>query len=165
MELPASTRCADPAAAVAQLLTRVIQAVKAVAIARRVIRQNGSELVMLPSFPVAGKSTSAVIELSTRSEMVESADDETESLVAKPTSESSKVAGAIAGRTRQGEEVQLVARGKESVLVAVESLARALSYLKNEQSLLVAPRFIESEVPGEQDPVTFLCFDMIPHPL
>ena len=82
-----------------QLSTGVLQAVKAVAIARRVLQQNGSELVMLPSFPVANKNTSLVLELTSRAEAVAAAGDEVESLLVKPASEASKVAGAIAGRT------------------------------------------------------------------
>lgn len=142
--------------------TSVNQAVKAIAIARKHIRASGSELVMSTTFPVASRSGSVVFELTTSDVAVEApGQEEGTDLVVKPASDAAKVAGAISNRTRLGEVIRLVARGKESVMIAVESLDAAVNYLKNEQSLRVAPRFIEKPSPDGEEMLTMMCFDVL----
>eukprot|EP00658_Telonema_sp_P-2_P012102 TRINITY_DN14610_c0_g1_i3.p1 TRINITY_DN14610_c0_g1~~TRINITY_DN14610_c0_g1_i3.p1 ORF type:complete len:406 (-),score=120.70 TRINITY_DN14610_c0_g1_i3:283-1500(-) len=142
--------------------TSVNQAVKAIAIARKNMRDCGTELVMAATFPVASRSSSVVFTLSTTDIAVEAANDESTSLVVKPSSMPAKVAGAVAGRSRQGDVVQLVAKGKESVLIAVEALVAAVTFLENDLRLLVAPRFIQTEEDnGTGGKVTLMCFDIL----
>lgn len=141
----------------------VNQAVKAVAIARKHMRDGGTEILMSASFPVASRSSSVVLELSCSRDVTVEAleEDDSANLVVKPASEAPKVAGAIANRTREGKVVRLVARGKESVMVAVESLAAAVNYLKNQQRLLISPRFIETQASESEERLTLLCFDVL----
>eukprot|EP00656_Telonema_subtile_P036947 TRINITY_DN4101_c0_g1_i5.p1 TRINITY_DN4101_c0_g1~~TRINITY_DN4101_c0_g1_i5.p1 ORF type:complete len:378 (-),score=73.74 TRINITY_DN4101_c0_g1_i5:399-1532(-) len=152
----------EPGTTRAFLLTRG-QAVKSVAIARKHMRDSGTELLMAASFPVASRSSSVVLELSRCSDLTVEAlgEDDSTNLVVKPASDPPKVAGAVSNRTREGQVVRLVARGKESVMIAVESLVAAVNYLKDERRLLIAPRFIETESLECEERLTMICFDVL----
>ena len=60
--------------------------------------------------------------------MAVAADDE--SLSAKPTTDAYKLAGAIAGRLREGQRVSILVKGAVPVLIAVKAIAKAQEYLE-----------------------------------
>jgi len=108
------------------------QAMKALAIVRRVYETKGVELDMLVRviFEPGSSKSSIIIEVT--EEIYENEATEGDFLV-KHESDPYKVAGAIAGRVRNQETVGLQAVGPQSVYNTVKALSLAKSYLKKDE--------------------------------
>lgn len=104
------------------------QAVKAIAGARRNLYEEEIDLIAEPYFPYGDESGEIHITLR-KSSMINDALS-TSDVTVKPTSEFTKVAGAIAGRIREGERVNVICRGKVGVFLAVKSIEVAGRYLE-----------------------------------
>eukprot|EP00854_Cymbomonas_tetramitiformis_P001719 gene1719-2379_t len=104
------------------------QAVKAIAGARRNLFEEEIDLIAEPYFPYGDESGEIHITLR-KSSMINDALS-TSDVTVKPTSDFTKVAGAIAGRIREGERVNVICRGKVGVFLAVKSIEVAGRYLE-----------------------------------
>jgi len=128
--------------------TAINQAVKALAIARRYLEDEGDEVVDLigqPSFE--GQTDHCVIRLR-RSRPIDMSKDYS-GITATPSSDPYKVAGAIAGKIRNGERVGITAVGPMAVFHAVESVAVSNTYLRDDRiNIKFAPSFDKVEVSG-----------------
>ena len=126
-------------------------AAKAIAIARSYIADEGVfDLRAQPEFEsdTSGGCTIVLTKADTLPMMAGSVEDT--DLMVKPTSDPKKVAGAIAGRVRDGQKVSLIAYGAESVFYVIKSVAFARRYLYEEGvDLIFAPRFVTLELRDE----------------
>lgn len=97
------------------------QALKAVAIARQqtVREEGGCDLLCAPLFD--GGSARALIQLFGMKPRDDDVQDD--DMIVKSGSDPYKVAGAIAGRIREGTDAALLAKGADSAFHAVESMS------------------------------------------
>jgi len=129
--------------------TAINQAIKALAIARRFLEDEGpDEIVDLIGQPVfEGETDHCVIRLR-RSRPIDMSKEYT-GITATPTSDPYRVAGAIAGKIRNGERVGITAVGPLAVFHAVESIAVSNTYLRDDRiNIKFAPSFDKVEVSG-----------------
>lgn len=141
---PPALMCTGPRA--------INQAVKAIAIARKFLSEEENDdgeitdLIGQPRFE--GQTAKCVIRLR-RSRPI-NMDMEVSELTALPNSDPYKVAGAIAGKIRDGERVGITAIGANSVFHALESIAVSQTYLKDDRiDIKFAPSFTKKEVSGK----------------
>lgn len=116
------------------------QTVKAIAIARSYLTADGFDLRAQIEFQ-GRDSPEATITLSRIQEHPQ-ADIVAEELTVKKDSDPYKVAGAVAGRVREGKRVQLIGLGPDAVFRCIETLAVGRRYLsKDGMDLTFAPEF------------------------
>jgi len=124
---PPSVAATGPAA--------INQAMKAIAIARKYLLEEDKtcDLVCTPRFEEDIRQSSRVcFELKKRKPVrsVPSEDD----LSAKEKTDPYKLAGAIAGRVRDGENVAVTTKGPVPVLIAVKAIGLANTYMEDEDT-------------------------------
>ena len=86
-------------------------------------------------------------------------------LTAKDKTDVFKLAGAIAGRVRDGEQVAVTTKGAIPVLVVVKAIATAQEYLAEESiALKFVIAIVDLENPEIRDATsTYLHFAIVPH--
>ena len=124
------TRAGQPPVILASGSHSINQSIKAIAICRGYLQDDGVDISAQPEFREShGTAVSFDIEKSKRiSKVIPS----TEDLKVAGTSDPNIVAGAIAGKIRGSSRVTLQAIGPSSVLHAVEAIAIARRYLEND---------------------------------
>jgi len=147
---PPAVMCTGPGA--------INQAIKAIAIARRYLtddeEENPTDIIAQPQFD--GQSDQLVIRLR-RSRPIDMSMDYSD-LTATPGSDPYKVAGAIAGKIRDGERVGMNAVGANAVFHAVEAIAVSRTYLREDRiDIKFAPSFTKVDDPrkGECNAIHF----------
>jgi stage V sporulation protein S len=71
---------------------------------------------------------------------------DSEDFLVKGSSDPFKVAGAIAGRIRDGERIGVLAKGEDAVFKTVESISVARRYMEEEGvDIKFAPKFVDLE--------------------
>ena len=110
------------------------QAVKAIAIARRQAAAESAtfDMIVCPVFDGEqsvrnGSSVTLVLEKSAM--IVPGGTEADDALSAKPSTDASKLAGAIAGRVRESQKCSILVKGAVPVLIAVKAIAKAQEYL------------------------------------
>jgi len=142
------------------------QAMKAIAIARKYLLEEDKpiDLVCSPVFEQDVRSGSNVCFELTKSKPVnrEPLEDD---LTAKDKTDVFKLAGAIAGRVRDGEEVAVTTKGAIPVLVVVKAIATAQEYLAEESlTLKFVISIVDLENPEIRDATsTYLHFAIVPY--
>ena len=69
---------------------------------------------------------------------------DSDDLIVRDTSDPYKVAGAIAGRLREGERVGLLTKGPEGVFISVQAIAMARVYCEEDKfDIKFAPKRVE----------------------
>lgn len=155
----------DPPAIMATGPAAINQAIKAIAIARKYLLDEESPIDMLvfPKFEQDIREGSNVIFEIKKSAPIAREPSETD-LSCKEKTDAFKLAGAIAGRVRDGEEVALTVKGAIPVLVSIKAIALAQDYL-NEDSIDVkfAVQFRDLEDPElNNTPSTYLHMAIVP---
>jgi len=123
-----------PPAVVATGPAAINQAMKAIAIARKYLMEEGSgatDLVISPQFEEDIRHSSRVCFVLSKqrpSARVPSEDD----LACKDKTDPYKLAGAMAQRIREGEKVACTTKGPVPVLLAVKAIAMANTYLEED---------------------------------
>ncbi|KAL1525970.1 hypothetical protein AB1Y20_020796 [Prymnesium parvum] len=141
------------------------QAMKAMAIARKYLLEEPTpvDLVCTPVFEQDVRAGSNVsFQVSKSSKIIEREPLE-EDLAAKEKTDVFKLAGAIAGRIRDGEEVAVTTKGAIPVLVVVKAIATAQDYLSEaEISLKFVVSIVDLENPEIRDATsTYLHFAIV----
>lgn len=124
-------KCGSAPTLIAGGAEAINQAMKSIAIVRRVYETKGVELDMLVRviFEPQSARSSIIIEVSEEIYQNEATDGD---FLVKYESDPHKVAGAIAGRVREEDPVGVQAVGPQSVYNTVKALALAKSYLKKD---------------------------------
>ena len=109
------------------------QAVKAIAIARKYLLDETPkiDLLVTPRFEQDIRSGSNVVFDIQKARPIKREPTE-DDLSAKEKTDAFKLAGAIAGRARDGEEVAVTTKGAIPVLVAVKAIALAQEYVQDD---------------------------------
>lgn len=128
------------------------QAIKAIAIARNYLLEEGetedqqTDLICQPEFD--GDSPRVTIRLR-KSRPLQDLD--ASELTVKPDSDPYKVAGAIAGKVRDQERVSITALGPEAVYNTVQAIAVSRTYLADDRiDIKFSPQFIKLDIQGEE---------------
>merc|ERR1719240_1318771 len=123
----------EPPAVVATGPAAINQAMKAIAIARKYLLEESTPtyLVITPRFEEDIRHGSRVCFLLAKTRPVRSVPTE-DDLSSKEKTDPYKLAGAIAGRVREGETVACTTKGPVPVLIAVKAIALAQTYLEEE---------------------------------
>lgn len=141
------------------------QAMKAVAIARKYLLDESKpiDLICSPVFEQDVRSGSNVCFELTKSKPLNREPSE-DDLTAKDKTDVYKLAGAIAGRVRDGEEVGVTTKGAVPVLIVVKGIAMAQQYLAEEAlSLKFGISIVDLENPEIRDATsTYLHFAIVP---
>jgi len=141
------------------------QAVKAIAIARQYLTDgeeaDPTDLIAQPTFD--GKSSHLLLKL--RRARPINMDKDFSGLTSTPSSDPYKVAGAIAGKVRDGERIGISAVGANAVFHAVEAVSISRRYLKEDRvDIKFTPSFTKVDHPkkGEVNGILFsiLSWDM-----
>jgi len=125
------------------------QAIKAIAIARRQAHTDRlsamGDLTVKPIFESGLREGSnvALVLGKAGARVAVAADDE--SLSAKPTTDAYKLAGAIAGRLREGQRVSILVKGAVPVLIAVKAIAKAQEYVSGDFNLAFTAALVDRE--------------------
>jgi len=141
------------------------QAMKAVAIARKYLLEEDTpiDLICSPKFEQDIRSGSNVCFEIAKSKPVrrEPLDDD---LAAKDKTDVFKLAGAIAGRVRDGQQVAVTTKGAIPVLVAVKAIALAQEYVEEDNlDLKFAVAIVDLENPEiRNETSTYLHFAILP---
>ena len=124
-KLPPAVNAIGPAA--------INQAVKAIAIARKYLldERPAIDLLVTPRFEQDIRSGSNVVFDIEKVRPIKREPTE-DDLSAKEKTDAFKLAGAIAGRARDGEEVAVTTKGAIPVLVAVKAIALAQEYCQDD---------------------------------
>eukprot|EP00316_Scyphosphaera_apsteinii_P005415 CAMPEP_0119299268 /NCGR_PEP_ID=MMETSP1333-20130426/1366_1 /TAXON_ID=418940 /ORGANISM="Scyphosphaera apsteinii, Strain RCC1455" /LENGTH=270 /DNA_ID=CAMNT_0007300643 /DNA_START=65 /DNA_END=877 /DNA_ORIENTATION=+ len=109
------------------------QAIKGLAIARKYLLEDDTpiDFFIQPQFEQDVRQGSNVIFELTATDAIEREPSE-DDLSAKEKTDCFKLAGAVAGRVRNGEEVSITTKGQVPVLVAVKAISLAQSYVREE---------------------------------
>lgn len=109
------------------------QAMKAIAIARKYLLDEDSptDIVCTPRFEEDIRQSSRVCFVLEKTRPVRGVPTE-DDLAAKEKTDPYKLAGAIAGRVRDGEQVACTTKGPVPVLIAVKALGLAQTYVADE---------------------------------
>mmetsp|Transcript_59299 Transcript_59299/g.98246 ORF Transcript_59299/g.98246 Transcript_59299/m.98246 type:complete len:280 (-) Transcript_59299:435-1274(-) len=109
------------------------QAIKGLAIARKYLLEDDTpiDFIIQPQFEQDVRQGSNVIFELTATDGIEREPSE-DDLSAKEKTDCFKLAGAVAGRVRNGEEVSITTKGQVPVLVAVKAISLAQSYVREE---------------------------------
>lgn len=157
----------EPPAVMATGPAAINQAMKSVAIARKYLLDedvpNQVDLLALPKFEQDVRDGSNMVFKLMRSEPIAREPAETD-LCCKARTDAFKLAGAIAGRVRDGEEVAITVKGAVPVLISVKAIALAQEYVKDEGiELRFATQFRDLEDPELNNaPSTYLHMAIIP---
>eukprot|EP00964_Phaeocystis_antarctica_P077266 scaffold47912_cov73-Phaeocystis_antarctica.AAC.10 len=157
----------EPPAVMATGPAAINQAMKAIAIARKYLLDedapNQVDLLVLPKFEQDVRDGSNMVFKLERSEAIAREPAETD-LCCKSRTDAFKLAGAIAGRVRDGKEVALTVKGAVPVLISVKAIALAQDYVKDEGiELRFAVQFRNLEDPElNNTPSTYLHMAIIP---
>ena len=111
------------------------QAMKAIAIARKYLAEEDTpvDLICKPVFEEDIRQSSRVcfeLKKSRKVKTIPSEDD----LACKDKTDPYKLAGAMAGRVREGETVACTTKGPVPVLIAIKAIALAQTYLEDEET-------------------------------
>jgi len=125
----------QPPAVVATGPAAINQAMKAIAIARKYLLDEDSptDIVITPRFEEDIRHSSRVTFVLEKSRPVRSVPSE-DDLSSKEKTDPYKLAGAIAGRVRDGEQVAITTKGPVPVLIAVKALGLAQTYVEEENT-------------------------------
>jgi len=141
------------------------QAMKAIAIARKYLLDEGTpiDLLAYPKFEQDVRSGSNVCFELQKSEVLTREPLESD-LAVKEKTDVYKLAGAIAGRVRDGEEVAVTTKGPIPVLVAVKAIATAQEYLADDNiEIKFCVSIVDLENPEIRDATsTYLHFALVP---
>ena len=157
----------EPPAVMATGPAAINQAMKAIAIARKYLLDEDVpdqvDLLVLPKFEQDVRDGSNMVFKLHRSEPIAREPAETD-LCCKARTDAFKLAGAIAGRVRDGEKVALTVKGAVPVLISVKAIALAQDYVKDEGiELPFAVQFRNLEDPElNNTPSTYLHMAIIP---
>ena len=157
----------EPPAVMATGPAAINQAMKSVAIARKYLLDedvpNQVDLLVLPKFEQDVRDGSNMVFKLMRSEPIAREPAETD-LCCKARTDAFKLAGAIAGRVRDGEEVAITVKGAVPVLISVKAIGLAQDYVKDEGiELRFAVQFRDLEDPELNNaPSTYLHMAIIP---
>lgn len=123
----------EPPAVVATGPQAINQAMKAIAIARKYLLDEEApiDVVCVPRFEEDIRHSSRVCFLLKKTRPMKSVPTE-DDLSSKDKTDPYKLAGAIAGRVREGEQVACTTKGPIPVLIAVKAIALANTYLQDE---------------------------------
>ena len=141
------------------------QAVKAIAIARKYLLDETPkiDLLVTPRFEQDIRSGSNVVFDIQKARPIKREPTE-DDLSAKEKTDAFKLAGAIAGRARDGEEVAVTTKGAIPVLVAVKAIALAQEYVQDDSmDIKFAVQFrdlADPEIRGSPES-TFLHFAIV----
>jgi len=154
---PPSVMATGPAA--------INQAMKAIAIARKYLldEETPIDLLVFPKFEQDIREGSNMIFELKRSNPIAREPSEAD-LSCKDKTDCFKLAGAIAGRVRDGEEVALTVKGAVPVLISVKAIALAQDYVKEEGiDIKFAVQFRDLEDPElNNTPSTYLHLAIMP---
>ena len=156
----------NPPAVVATGPAAINQAMKAIAIARKYLLEEDkpTDLVCVPRFEEDIRQSSRVCFVLEKTRPVRSVPSE-DDLSSKEKTDPYKLAGAIAGRIREGEQVACTTKGPVPVLIAVKAIALAQTYVAEEDmSIKFCVGIVDLENPEiRSDSVTstYLHFHMI----
>ena len=144
------TRAGDPPKLLATGPEAVNQAIKAVAQARGYLESENIDLCIVPQFREdRGKKMYLILSKKIGRFSTISREKEVDLSVAR-SSVMSKVAGAIAGKVRDGERVSLTSIGAESANNALTSVALARKYLADSKmDLKAVPSMVAVDKDGE----------------
>eukprot|EP00039_Didymoeca_costata_P018753 m.334801 g.334801 ORF g.334801 m.334801 type:complete len:266 (+) comp17443_c0_seq1:65-862(+) len=123
-------KCGEPPTLLASGAPSVNQAIKAICIVRSVLAKRTDGIDICARVIFDGDSPRCTIITSSTTTYANEA-LETD-LIVKPNTDPFKVAGAIAGRIRDGNDVGIQVVGPEPVFKAIESIAIAGKYLKQD---------------------------------
>jgi len=141
------------------------QAMKAIAIARKYLLEESKpvDLLCFPKFEQDVRSGSNVCFELQQSDAVEREPLESD-LAVKDKTDVYKLAGAIAGRVRDNEEVAVTTKGPVPVLIAVKAMATAQEYVAEEGlDLKFCVSIVDLENPEIRDATsTYLHFAIVP---
>lgn len=139
------------------------QAIKGIAIARKYLLEENIDIIVTPQFEEDLRSGSNVVFQLKRSNPINREPTE-DDLSAKDKTDCFKLAGAIAGRIRDGEQVACTTKGAVPVLVVVKAIALAQDYVRDENiDLKFAVQFRDLEAPELRGaPSTYLHFAILP---
>jgi len=154
---PPSVMATGPAA--------INQAMKAIAIARKYLLEEETpiDLLVFPKFEQDIREGSNMIFELKKSGPILREPAETD-LSCKEKTDAFKLAGAIAGRVRDGEDVALTVKGPVPVLVSVKAIALAQDYVREEGiDIKFAVQFRDLEDPElNNTPSTYLHMAIMP---
>lgn len=124
-------------------------ATKAVAIARKYLEDDGLELLCQPAFRDRNMGASLALYLTSREGRIETAVDEANELSVSKLSKPAVVAGAVAGRARDGTAVVVSSIGPEAVCNAMVAVCRARIYLEEDKlDIKCVPTFEQVDKEG-----------------
>lgn len=123
----------QPPSVVATGPAAINQAMKAIAIARKYLLEESPpvDMTVKPHFEEDIRQSSRVCFELKKSRPLKSTPSE-EDLSCKDTTDPYKLAGAMAGRARDGESVACTTKGAVPVLIAIKALALAQTYVEEE---------------------------------
>jgi stage V sporulation protein S len=156
----------QPPSVVATGPAAINQAMKAIAIARKYLLDEDSptDMVVYPRFEEDIRQSSRVcfeLKKSRKIKTVPSEDD----LACKDKTDPYKLAGAMAGRVRDGEQVACTTKGPVPVLIAVKAMALAQTYVADEgMEIKFAVSIVDLENPeirGSEVTSTYLHFALV----
>ena len=154
----------EPPAVMATGPAAINQAAKAIAIARKYLLEESPpvDLLVTPRFEQDLRAGSNLVLELKRSETIEREPADND-LSVKERTEAHKLAGAIAGRVRDGDEVAVTTKGAVPVLVAIKAVALAQEYLQEDGvHMSFAVQFRDLEDPELRNtPSTFLHFAIV----
>merc|ERR1712087_1045901 len=141
------------------------QAIKAIAIAGKYLLDESPPiyLTVQPNFEKDLRSGSNVTLELKKSKRI-NRDPTEDDLAAKDKTDCFKLAGAIAGRIRDGEEVAVTTKGQVPVLVAVKAIALAQEYIQEfNKSMIIrfAVKFVELKDPQLHTASSYLPFAIL----
>ena len=127
----------QPPAVVATGPAAINQAMKAIAIARKYLLEEDTpcDLILIPRFEEDIRQSSRVTFVLEKSRPVRSIPTE-DDLASKEKTDPYKLAGAIAGRVREGEQVAITTKGPVPVLIAIKAIALGNTYLDDDNTTL-----------------------------
>jgi len=142
------------------------QAIKGISIARKYLLEESIDILVKPQFEEDLRSGSNVIFQIFRAARPINREPTEDDLSAKDKTDCFKLAGAIAGRVRNNEQVAVTTKGPVPVLVAVKAIALAQDYVTEEGidiKFAVQFRDLENTDRGMDNiPSTYLHFAICP---
>lgn len=120
------------------------QCVKAVCIARGYLSDDGVDLRAQPEFADIKSGFKATVRLFKARTKPRGAKYDENDLIVALRSDPRKVAGAMAGRIREGKRVGSLAKGADAVAIMLKSVAYARAYLdEDDKDVIIAPTFVD----------------------
>lgn len=156
----------EPPDVVATGPAAINQAMKAIAIARKYLLEEDTptDIVCVPRFEEDIRHGSRVCFILKKMRPIRSVPTE-DDLSSKEKTDPYKLAGAIAGRVREGEQVACTTKGPVPVLIAVKAIALANTYVEEENieiKFCVGIVDLENpEIRSDQVTSTYLHFHVI----